>query len=797
MRLSDQMGKRILFFDGGMGTLLQSRGLGAGELPEPWNLTHPDRVAHIQASYRAAGADILKTNTFGANSVKLAGSGWDAKPIVAAAVAIARKAAGDGLVAMDIGPTGKLLKPLGDLDFEQAYDAFAQAAVEGERAGADLILIETMNDTYECKAAVLAAKQNTRLPVFVTLLVDGNGRLMTGGDIPCAVAMLEGLGVDAVGLNCGAGPKQMLMLLPQLTAAASVPIVVNPNAGLPRDVDGTTVFDVRPDAFSQIMRQIALGGAWIIGGCCGTTPEYIARTVKLCRNVRPRPISRKTRTIATSFSKSVDFGKGPVIIGERLNPTGKPALKQALRQGDMDYVLREGIAQQQKGANVLDVNVGLPGLDESAVLREVVGQLQGVIDLPLQIDTSNPSAMEAAMRVYNGKPIVNSVNGKAESMQAVFPLVKKYGGIVIALTLDEKGIPPTARGRLEVARKIVSAAEAYGIEKRDIVVDTLALTVSTGGDNARIALEALRLVREELCVCTSLGVSNVSYGLPRRDVINTMFLTMALQAGLNAAIVNPNSSSILDVFSAYAVLSGKDENCSSYIARFRQQVGDTAVPAKTSEPEEPDLEEAIVRGLRESAKNQAAVLLRREAPLAIINSRMIPALDRVGKGFEQGTVYLPQLMMCAEAAHAAFDVIREKMSGGSGGIKKGKIVLATVQGDIHDIGKNIVKVLLQNYGYDVIDLGRDVAPEKILEAVRKNRVRLVGLSALMTTTVVNMEATIRLLHHEAPDCRVMVGGAVLTAEYARKIHADRYGRDAMGAVRIAQELFGADEAVTS
>ncbi|MCI1991424.1 MAG: homocysteine S-methyltransferase family protein [Oscillospiraceae bacterium] len=788
MNLRSELGKRIVFFDGGMGTMLQAKGLGAGELPEIWNLTRPKAIADIHRAYLAAGADIIKTNTFGANRVKLGQSGYGVDEIVSSGVRLAKEAASayGALVAMDIGPTGKLMKPLGDLGFEEAVSVFAQAARAGERAGADLILIETMSDSYECKAAVLAAKENTSLPVFATVILDEQGKLLTGGGIPSVVAMLEGLGVDALGLNCGAGPDQMKKYLPRLTECCSIPIVINPNAGLPHEIDGRNVYDVKEDEFAADMKEIAEGGAWIIGGCCGTTPEYTRAERKLCADIPPRPIRKKNRTVVSSGSRAVVFGDRPVLIGERINPTGKPALKRALRENDMDYLMREGIAQQQNGAQILDVNVGLPELDETAVLSRAVREIQSVVDLPLQIDTSSPSALEAAMRLYNGKPLVNSVNGKPESMKAVFPLVKKYGGTVIALTLDENGIPGTAEGRCAVAGKILKTAAEYGVEKKDIIVDPLAMTISAGQRNAAVTLGALRLVRERLGVRMSLGVSNISFGLPGREQINASFFTMAMQNGLSAAIVNPGSKAMMDAYYAFCALSGADGRCMDYISRYSAQ-SEEKKPAAGSRV---SLGDAILKGLKESARLSAQALLKTEDPLHIIHSQMIPALDQAGKGFERGTLFLPQLLMSAEAAKAAFEVLRAEMSEKGESVKNGSVILATVKGDIHDIGKNIVKVLLENYNFDVIDLGRDVPPEKVVETAVSRKVRLVGLSALMTTTVVNMEETIRQLHQAVPGCKVMVGGAVLTPEYAEKIHADFYSKDAMGSVRYAQKLFG-------
>ncbi|NLJ31861.1 MAG: dihydropteroate synthase [Clostridiales bacterium] len=787
MNLLNTLGKRLLFFDGAMGTMLQERGLGPGEQPEPWNLTHPEVICDIHRQYLAAGADILKTNTFGANREKLSGCGCSVREVVAAGVAAAKKAAKgtSALVAMDIGPTGKLLKPMGDLAFEEACGLFAEMARAGEQAGADLILIETMSDCYECKAAVLAAKENTNLPVFVTMIFDEGGKLLTGGDIAAAAALLEGLGADAVGFNCGLGPEQMKHLLPRLRECCSVPIVVNPNAGLPRSVEGRTVFDVTPGEFAASMEEIAAGGAWVVGGCCGTTPEHIAEMVRRCRAVAPAPLPRHDRTVVSSYAKAVVFGGRPVLIGERINPTGKKRLKQVLREQDMDYLLREGVAQQEAGADILDVNVGLPEIDETKMMIRAVTELQGIIDLPLQIDTSSPEVMEAALRIYNGKALVNSVNGKEESMRSIFPLVKKYGGAVIALTLDENGIPETAEGRFAIAEKIVGTAAEYGIEKKDIIVDPLAMTISAGQENAAVTLAALRLLREKLGVHTSLGVSNISFGLPQRDNINAAFFVMALQNGLSAAIMNPNSQAMRSACASFCALSGADDRCMDYIARYSEQKNEPAPAAEGI-----SLHDAIVKGLKESAHSAAEALLADTPPLEVISTRLIPALDLVGRQFEKGTLFLPQLLMSAEAAKAAFEVSRTKLGTCGESVKKNKIILATVKGDVHDIGKNIVKVLLENYSYNVIDLGRDVPPERIVKTALDQDVKLVGLSALMTTTVVSMEETIRQLHRAKPDCSVMVGGAVLTPEYAEMIHADSYSKDAMGAVRYANSLFG-------
>ncbi len=787
LNILNDLGEHLLFFDGAMGTLLQENGLGAGELPELWNLTHPEVVTEIHRSYLAAGANLLKTNTFGANALKMKDTGHTVEEVVTAAVKLAKEAAKDttALVGMDIGPTGKLLKPLGDLGFEKAYAVFKEMAFAGAAAGADFIIIETISDTYECKAAVLAAKENTSLPVFATLIFDEYGKLLTGGTIASAVAMLEGLGADAIGFNCGLGPDQMKRLLPELKACCSIPIIVNPNAGLPHDVDGKTVFNVDPQEFSTAMEEIARGGAWMIGGCCGTTPEHISAMTARCREIPPVPLTPQHSTVVSSAAKAVVFGERPVLIGERINPTGKSRFKQALREHDIDFILREGITQQENGADILDVNVGLPEIDESEMMKSTVTELQAVVDLPLQIDTSSPEVMETALRLYNGKALINSVNGKEESMRSIFPLVKKYGGAVIALTLDENGIPDTAEGRLSIAEKIVSTAEQYGIDRKEIIVDPLAMTISAGQQNAAVTLQSLKLIRDTLGVHTSLGVSNISFGLPQRENINAAFFTMAMQNGLSAAIINPGSQAMMSAYYSFCALSGSDAQCAAYIQRFAGQAS-APIPASA----EITLHDAIVKGLKDSAFTAAEKLLPDTPALEIINTQLVPALDQVGNDFEKGTLFLPQLLMSAEAAKSAFEAIRRNLGAGGESVKKDKIILATVKGDIHDIGKNIVKVLLENYSYDVIDLGKDVPPEEVVSAAEESGAKLVGLSALMTTTVANMKETIRQLHQSVPDCKIMVGGAVLTPEYAQMIQADHYARDAMGAVRYANKMFG-------
>ena len=791
--LLERLGKELLFFDGGMGTLLQAEGLQPGELPETWNIERKETIRKIHQSYFEAGSDIVLTNTFGANALKFHDENCSLKAIIDAAVENVRFGAKAGIrdgrdyyVALDIGPTGKLLKPLGDLSFEDAYEAFKEVVQYGEKAGADLIHIETMSDTYEVKAAVLAAKENTNLPVFATMIFDDKGKLLTGGDVPSVVALLEGLRVDALGINCGMGPKQMLPILQQIAQYTSLPIIVKPNAGLPKQRDGQTYYDVTPDVFAKQLQEIVKAGACVIGGCCGTTPKHIRAMISACKDLEMTKPTFKNHTIVSSYGKAVELGDMPVIIGERINPTGKSKFKQALKEHNLDYILKEGITQQDKGAHILDVNVGLPDIDEVVMMKEVVRELQSVTSLPLQIDTVDTEAMEQAMRIYNGKPMVNSVSGKQESMNAVFPLIQKYGGVVIGLTLDENGIPKTAKGRLEVAGKIIEEAKKYGIDKKDIVIDVLTMTISSESNGAKTTLEALKMVRDTYGVRTALGVSNISFGLPSRPVINANFYTMAMQNGLTAGIINPSSEDMMRSYHSYCALMNYDTNCENYIAHYGNQE-----PAKTTVPagQQIDLKTAIEKGLKEDAYQTTVALVKTKEPLEIINTYLIPALDTVGKGFEKGTVFLPQLLMSADAAKSSFAVLKEELEKNGGEEKeKEKVILATVKGDIHDIGKNIVKVLLENYSFEVIDLGKDVEPECIVETVLEKEVKLVGLSALMTTTVVSMEETIRQLREKAPDCKVMVGGAVLNQEYADMIGADFYGKDAMQSVYYAQKI---------
>ena len=805
MNIRERLGKELLFLDGGMGTLLQAEGLAPGELPETWNIEHPEKVEAIHRRYYEAGSDVVLANTFGANVCKFHDDRYTVEEVIRAGIANAKRAGEqigkETYVALDMGPTGKLLKPMGDLDFDDAYEAFAEAVRYGEKYGADLIHIETMSDTYEVKAAILAAKENSSLPVFVTMIFDGRGKLLTGGDVPSVVAMLEGLRVDALGLNCGLGPKQMLPILNDLRRYTSLPIIVKPNAGLPKQKNGETYYDVEPDEFARIMQEVVKEGACVIGGCCGTTPEHIKKLVEECKDLPLREIEKKHDTIVSSYGQAVILDDMPRIIGERINPTGKKKFKEALKNEDMDYILKEAITQQDKGAHILDVNVGLPDIDEVAMMEKVVKELQSVTSLPLQIDTVDGKAMERAMRIYNGKPMINSVNGKQVSMDEVFPLIRKYGGVVVGLTIDEEGIPKDAEGRVRVAGKIINEAAKYGIDKKDIVIDVLTMTISSEKDGAKVTLEALKRVREEFGVRTVLGVSNISFGLPRRPIVNSYFYAMAMQNGLTAGIINPSSEDMMKAYRSYNALMGFDENCTNYISTYAgttetvtvqaSQAAAAAGNAPKAAGVEMTLKYAIERGLKEEAHHITRDLIGTREPLDIIQEELIPALNVVGEGFEKGTVFLPQLLMSADAAKIAFAVIKDVLaSSGQEEEKKEKIILATVKGDIHDIGKNIVKVLLENYGFDVIDLGKDVPPEAIVEKAVEENVTLVGLSALMTTTVVSMEETIKLLREKKPDCKVMVGGAVLNQDYADMIGADFYGKDAMQSVHYAQKFFG-------
>ena len=799
-----------LYLDGGMGSMLQAAGLPEGRLPDVWGVENPQAVQAIHRAYLEAGCRLITTNTFGTTAPKVEPYGYTVAQVMSAAVANVRAAmdqAGvtDAYVCADIGPTGKLLRPYGDLDFEEAVARFAAPIRAAEEAGADCILIETMSDLYEMKAAVVAAKENCSLPILASLIFDGSGKFLTGGSPQAAVALLEGLGVDVIGLNCGLGPQEMAPVFRQLWEAASVPLLLQPNAGLPRSEGGKTVYDVTPADYAAQMAELA-PMATLLGGCCGTTPAHLAALIQATKDLPLPEVTWKDTLLISSYCQAVALdGRDPVVIGERINPTGKKKLQAALRAGDMDYVLNEAFQQEEAGAHILDVNVGLPGLDEPAVLTQTVEAIQAVTGLPLQLDTSNPEAMEAALRRYNGKPLINSVNGKEESLAAILPLVKKYGGGLVCLTLDDNGIPADAEGRLAIAQKILHRAEAIGIPRRELLLDGLTMPVSAGGKNAKVTLETIRRAKAELGVKTALGVSNVSFGLPKREVLNQNFFTMALQAGLDGAIINPKSGAMLGAYHAYRALMGLDEQCGAYMAAFQEggPLAGTTAPAAPAAPapapqpaaapaagEEGTLQHSVCKGLKEAAAAQAKALAEGGRDiLDIINGELVPALDQVGKGFEQGTLFLPQLLMSAEAAKGAFQVLQGYLPAGESQGEP-QILLATVQGDIHDIGKNIVKVLLESYRFRVLDLGKDVPPETIVAAARERQIPLVGLSALMTTTAPAMAETTRQLRAAGLECKVVVGGAVITGDYAASIGADRYAPDAMATVHYAQEVLG-------
>ena len=808
MTIVDLLKKGVAFLDGAMGTQLQLKGLQPGEVPELWNLTRPRDVQDIHASYFAAGSDIVYSNTFGASPAKYHGDA-PLKDVIAAAIATAKAAAPAGkFVALDVGPTGRLLKPAGDFEFDAAYDSFAEQIRLGTEAGADLIAIETVNDTYELKAALLAARENSNLPVIATVSLSEDGKLLTGGDVDCVAALFDALKPDACGFNCGLGPDKLLPFVRRLASRVSIPIVVKANAGMPRVVDGQTCFDVGPADFAKDIAACVEAGAVLVGGCCGTTPEHIRAVTERLSGVAIQRATCDSRpavpTTISSYSRCVELPlDDSLVIGERINPTGKKKLKEAYKSGDTGYILREAIAQADAGAHILDVNAGVPGIDEPSVLRATVEAIQSVTDVPLQIDTSDPKALEAALRHYNGKAMINSVNAKQEVMDSVFPLVAKYGGVIVALTLDEAGIPATAEGRVALAKRMIDEGAKYGLSKDDFVVDVLCLAVSADANSANVILESLRRVRYELGLRTVLGVSNISFGLPARPLLNATFYTLALEAGLTSAIVNPLSVEMMTAYKSWRALTGRDTSCNDWISSVAEgKVGGSATPAVPSVQSDSQasrqsvnslspLTAAIVHGLKQDAAMIAGGLLSSgKAPVEVIDGEIVPALEIVGKGFETGKVFLPQLLMAAEAASSAFEVIRDVLAkSGTKTELKGPIVIATVKGDIHDIGKNIVRALLENYGFKVIDLGRDVAPETIVETALRENCKLVGLSALMTTTVPFMEETIKQLNEADPSIKTFVGGAVLTAEYAEQIHATWYAKDAMASVRIAEEFF--------
>lgn len=806
----------FVFFDGSMGALLQSL-----ELKTPWKTPEqllfldPESIINIHTQYLEAGANVILTNTFGANRLKLSEYDLDAQQTILIAIELAQKARNsrpewkDRFIAYDIGPTGQLMEPMGSLSFDDAYEVFKEIAIAAEKGGADLVCIETMSDIYELKACVLAIKENTSLPIIASATFLDTNLMLTGAKVQTLVTTMEALGVDAVGFNCGSSLENARILAKAFVESASIPVFVEPNAGIPVVENGKTVFKVDPKEFAETMHYCASIGARILGGCCGTTPLHIAETIKSCASLKLQPIHDKN---VTRISSWVDFceiseTKGPVIIGERINPTGKKKFKQALLDQDMDYVLAEAQKQIDAGAHILDVNVGLPGIDEAQVMIDAVKALQSTYTIPLQIDSSEPAVLERALRYYNGKALVNSVNGKKAVMEEVFPIVKKYGGVLVALALDEEGIAPTAEGRLAVAQKIVTTAESYGIAKKDIIIDSLVMTVSSQQKEALETIRAIPLIKQTLNVHTVLGVSNISFGLPERELVNSVFFGAALNAGLDACIINPLSDQMMAVYRSYRALKGYDENCLEYIDFYSKHpfalttkvssqselASVNASPqAKSESPaNELSLRSIIIQGLREQSRAACEDLLKTLSPVQIIDEHIVPALDEVGKDYEKGRKFLPQLLMSADTVSRAFEVIKERLAqSGSSTQSKGKILMATVSGDIHDIGKNIVKALLENYGYSVIDLGKDVPIEKVVEIALKEKPGIIGLSALMTTTVANMEKTIVALRNAKITSPIMVGGAVLTEDYAYTIGAQFYAKDAMASVKIAREIFG-------
>lgn len=806
MNFKEALKSRTLYFDGGSGTYLQKHGLKAGERPELLNIKNPELVIGMHQAFLEAGANIVLTNAFAAHPFKLRERGEDPEKIISLAVAHVKTAIerhkikhGNHLAytALDLGPIGQFLEPFGDLSFDKAYNAFKEMASIGEKAGADLILIETMSDTYELKAAVLGAKEGSNLPIVATVVFEENQRLLTGADVPTVVALLEGLGVDALGINCSLGPRQMIPIVEELVKYSSTPIAVVPNAGMPVVENGETVYKIGPEEFSEIMAKFAHQGVHLLGGCCGTTPEHISALVEKTKEIPFKLPSKKDFTFASSYAQAVEFGSLPLLIGERINPTGKKWLQKALLEENTSRVLQEVLAQEAEGADLLDINVGHTDIDEVETLPKVIRAIQGVTSLPLQMDSSNEKALARACHYYNGKPLINSVNGTQESMDKIFPIVEKYGGVVIGLCLDESGIPSTAKGRIAIAKKIIKEAKKYGIDKKDIIIDALALTISSEPKSPSICLETIETLEKELGIHTILGISNISFGLPARELINSSFFTLALKAGLSSGIVNTGSQYLMDAYDTYLALAGLDENCLHFIEKNRdRELADTKVEEEILQIEETETEDPLATSIEQGIESEAAYYARQalktKEPLEIIDDSLVSALNKVGQAFEVGDFFLPQLLMSADAASAAFSIIRDYLREmDMEEESRGSILIATVQGDIHDIGKNITKALLENYGFHVIDLGKDVPPKEILKRAKETKVKLIGLSALMTTTVKYMEETIKLLQTHYPEATILVGGAVLTEDYAEKIHANYYAFDAMATVRYAEKMAAA------
>lgn len=786
MQIQNLINNNFLLFDGAMGTMLQEKGLKGGELPEGYNIHSPEIVYEIHKKYIETGADVVTTNTFGANRLKLKNSPYSVEQVIKEAVKIAKKASGDKLVALDIGATGQMFQPFGTLSFNDAYDIFKEQVIAGKEAGADIILIETISDLYEARATILAAKENSDLPVFCTMTFQENMRTLMATDPMTMVEVLEGLGVDVLGVNCSLGPKQLQPIIDKILDRATIPVMIQPNAGLPKLVDGETVYDLTASEFAEEIRYMAEKGVTVFGGCCGTDPEFIKAVKDNLRNLKPRRLQNKKLTTACSSKKTVILGESVKVIGERINPTGKKKLKEALVKNDIDYIISEAIAQKETGSDILDINLGLPEIDEKEMMRKAIIELQSIIDLPLQIDSVKVDVIEEALRIYNGKAIINSVNGKASSMEKIFPIAKKYGACVIGLTLDEEGLPKTAEKRVEIATKIIETAKTYGIPEENILIDCLVLTASAAQEAVMETLRAIPMIKAKYNVKTVLGASNVSFGLPNRKVINSTYLTLALGYGLDAPITDSTSESLMDVIRAFKVIVNQDKQCKEYIEFYSN------LPKEEGKKKEigRNLKEIVIAGMKDEAKIKTKELLETKVPMEIVDSHLIPALDVVGEKYERGEMFLPQLIRSAETVKRAFEVIKEKLIvEGQNRISKGRIILATVRGDIHDIGKNIVKILLENYGFEVIDLGKDVPIEEIVNTARKENIKLVGLSALMTTTVQSMEETIKELRKNGIDCSIMVGGAVLNREYAEMIGANYYGKDARESINIAKRFF--------
>ena len=795
MEIKEYLKDNILIFDGAMGTMLQNEGLPIGESPEVFGMENPDKLLKIHKKYLEAGSNVLTTNTFGCNELKVSKLGYTVEEIIDNAVSVARKAIDEcdkskpRFVALDIGPIGEMLEPMGTLSFDRAYEIFKRQAVQGEKSGADLIIIETMMDLYEAKAAVLAAKENTNLPVICTMTFDENGRSFTGCLPESMVATIEGLGVDALGVNCSLGPKQLLPIVKTITETSSIPVIVQANAGLPVIENNQTIYKMTAKEFFQGAKNFVDLGVSIIGGCCGTNETFIKEICDNMHLLQKKEPNRKEKTLVCSPSKFIEID-GPIIVGERLNPTGRKSLIDAYTSGNNDYVINLALEQSKEGSQILNVNVGVPDLDEEKAMAKVIKGIQEVVDTPLQIDSSHVEALESGLRYYNGRSIVNSVNGKEESLNTILPLVKKYGACVVGLTLDEKGIPSTAEGRFNIAKKIVERAEAFGIKRKDIFIDCLSLTVSAQQEEAMETIKAIKMVKESLGCKTILGVSNISFGTPNRKALNNTYLNLALGAGLDLAIINTEDNIMVESIYAYRVISNLDKGCIEYINKYNNCSNNQSSNTKKSNGDL-TLEEAIEKGLKDEAKNLTIEILKEKDENYVLDEILIPALDKVGQKYDSGRIFLPQMIQSAETVKASLNILKERLLSDkdTNSSSKGKIIVATVQGDIHDIGKNIVKIMLENYGYEVIDLGKDVPIEDVVRRAKEENIKLIGLSALMTTTVENMRKTIEALRDNGIDAKVFVGGAVLTEDYAEKMKADYYSKDAKSAVEIAKINF--------